>query len=100
MKRWFMIVGLGAMVTVGVHEAFAGFKENNPVQVDLPSRTAAGSIGATRRTTDNVQYIGCTVAGDQNGNTVSCFARTANSTSLFCQTTSPFLVQAAAALSG
>ena len=45
------------------------------VSFDLPNRTARGSVGATRNTTDNVAYIGCNVSSSPYG---ICYAMRQN----------------------
>src|SRR4051812_6068552 len=51
--------------------AFAGFRTEQEVVIGDQQKLANGDMGYVRQTSDDVQYIGCFVAGDAG----YCFAR-------------------------
>jgi hypothetical protein len=73
---------LGFLVLGGT--ALAGHKVNSPVIVDLADRSAQGSLGSARNSTDTFQHIGCEVTSATWGHQVTCAARDAAGVTASC----------------
>lgn len=69
----------GALIGGAAH---AGMKSSFPVEIDMTKRTAEGSMGTARNSSDELQFIGCRMsldsavcdAMDAGGNYVGCYA--------------------------
>lgn len=87
MKKGFIGGALGLTLAAG-GAAWAGAKVVAPVVVDLPSRSARGSLGSARNSADATQYIGCQVGAEAGAAPPAgyCSARNAASTQVECVT--------------
>jgi len=76
--------------------AFAGFRTAQQVVISDEKRLANADLGYVQRTADDVQYIGCFVAGDAG----YCVARDRNGVTRSCWSNEAKWVNAMAAVSG
>jgi hypothetical protein len=84
----------------GANLAWAGRVNNFETQVDLGARTALGSLYDTRRSADNVQYIGCYLNLIAGAARLTCEAKDAASESLTCSSANAELIKIAQSLGG
>lgn len=94
-----------ATLAVGVtlaHETSAGIKAAYPVQVDLATRTASGSFGSARNTSDWRQTIGCSLQATAGVADLAlwCEAMDAHGVTIMCATSDANLVTVSLAISG
>jgi hypothetical protein len=82
---WMKRLSIGALVTVCVAGAHAGYRSIVQVFINDTSKVAAGNIVDTRRSPDAVQYIDC--SRSQNGAT--CRARNYAGLTRTCYTNDP-----------
>jgi len=85
---------LASALLAGVaRPAHAGRKTPANVVINTTTRTASGSLGSTRNTTDNVQYIACQgtlypnldpTSGSYSSRSYFCYARTTAGASASC----------------
>ncbi|QRO01121.1 hypothetical protein JRI60_19825 [Archangium violaceum] len=81
--------------------AWAGSRYAYPVFIDVPGRTAYGTLGAARNSNDNVQFISCdTHAYSDGSKNMSCAAKTTAGTYVYCTSSVAGLVDAAQSISG
>jgi hypothetical protein len=100
MKRISMVLGLVAVASLVGVKAFAGYRWGSPVIIDTTNRSAQGTMGTVRASSDSVQSIGCAVrasAGNPNA-TVNCYATDAAGNSVQCFASDPIFAQAASAM--
>ena len=66
----------GVVLMVATNAALAGLKYDVPVRVDTVSRSVSGSMGSTRASSDNTQFLSCYVDAFRGSNLyVICSAR-------------------------
>src|SRR5690349_3117484 len=75
--------------------AFAGFRTAQQVVMSDEKKLANGDLGYVHQTSDDVQYIGCFVAGDEG----YCFARNRAGVTRSCWSNDARWVRAMAAVS-
>lgn len=75
--------------------ALAGFRTGQQVVMSEENQFANGDLGYVHQTSDDVQYIGCFVAGDAG----YCFARTPAGVTRSCWSDEPRWVNAMAGVS-
>ena len=75
--------------------ALAGFRTEQQVVMSDELKLANGDLGYVRRTNDDVQYIGCFVAGDAG----YCFAQNKAGVARSCWSDDPKWVQVMSAVS-
>jgi len=75
--------------------AIAGFQTGQQVVISDVQRQANADLGYVHQTSDDVQYIGCFVAGDEG----YCFARNLAGVTRSCWSNDPKWVSAMAAVS-
>jgi hypothetical protein len=97
MKKLLLLAGaLGVLAWTG-ESLHAGTTVTVPVTV--LATQAYGVIGDARASADSTQYIGCEVYGDASGAAdAECYARDSAGTTLYCTTSSPAILQAAASI--
>jgi hypothetical protein len=93
---------VAAAIVLTAVPASAGRKVPWPVTVDLPNRTAHGSIGSTRNSPDSVAQLGCSVSYDSvnKKNHVNCVAVDAKGVGVQCVSEQPELVQIGLGING
>jgi len=74
--------------------AQAGYKLNFPVNINVTSRYAQGSLGSARNSIDTVQYIECYADIWAASKAAYCYVRNSVGTTANCYTTDPALVAA------
>ena len=87
-----LAAALGLVLAGGV--AQAGYKLNFPVNINLTSRYAQGSLGSARNSIDTVQYIECSFDIWPASKAAYCYVKNAAGTTANCYTTDPALVAA------
>ena len=92
--RRIMLTGLAAAAFSA--SAFAGFATGQQVVIYDARSLANGDVGYVRSRPDDVQYIGCLVAGDAG----YCFARNLAGVERTCWSDDPKWVSAMAAVGG
>jgi len=96
------LYGAGIVVAVlATSSAFAGSKGGGNVVVDSVSRTASGSLGNARNSSDTTQSIGCTVSVNPATSTtpsVQCAARDSTGKVGSCTSKSAAHIQVMAAM--
>ncbi|WP_146209784.1 hypothetical protein [Vitiosangium sp. GDMCC 1.1324] len=80
--------------------AWAGAKGGASVTISWngDNGAASGTMGTVRNSSDTLQYIGCTVAGNATSKWVSCSARNASNVTVSCTSWEPNIIQAAYAM--
>jgi len=91
LRRIFLTTLAAAAISAS---AYAGFKGEQQVVMSDAMKMANGNLGYVARTPDNVQYIGCFVAGDAG----YCFAQNRYGVARSCWSDDPKLVSIMAAL--
>ena len=86
-------VGLLASTT-----ALAGLLQDMAVTIDEVARSASGSLGFVRNSSDRVQYIGCEPGSGGFGST--CYARNTAGVTRTCVTADPDVMNTIASLNG
>jgi len=92
LRRMFLTTLATAAVSAS---AFAGFQTGQQVVMSDQKKLANGDLGYVHQTTDDVQYIGCFVAGDAG----YCFAQSKAGVARSCWSDEPRWVNAMAAVS-
>lgn len=86
MKKLVLAASVLGLVAAASTAAYAGFKSTWPTTIfTYPTYSVAfGSIGSTRNTADNIQYIGCEMYANNSYSVMQCFARDATGKYLSC----------------
>jgi hypothetical protein len=87
----FLVIGAAGI-------AYAGYKTTYLVSVDAPNRTAYGSMGDARASSDSLQYIGCSYAGYSTYGSGTCNARNSAGQSVYCYTSDAPMLAAIASV--
>jgi hypothetical protein len=85
------VLGLTLLANTGL--TWAGYAFN--YEVTVTATNAAGAVQSVRSSSDNRQYIGCSVTRSTHGLYMSCFASDKNGASLNCGTYDPKLIAVA-----
>ena len=93
MKKITLLIAVISLTLLSSH-AFAGQKWFNAVLIG--TNNFQGTLGYTRNTADNVQYIGCT----DYGNSVVCRARNLAGTTRSCSSNNPAHIAAVRGING
>lgn len=94
MKLNSMMAAFAVTALVAGTTARAGYKVGYPVQIDTVNRSASGTLGTVRDTTDTAQYIGCNIhASSTTGATIYCTAADAQGVSAACSSSAQSLLQ-------
>jgi aldehyde:ferredoxin oxidoreductase len=97
------LLGVATVLAAGVlgTQAWAGGKSTTYVYVDTATfRTAYGSMGDARNSTDTTQHIGCVVTayGTAGGISAQCYAQDATGRYASCTTTNSSYITAVSAI--
>ncbi|RKH12516.1 hypothetical protein D7V97_08205 [Corallococcus sp. CA053C] len=95
MKRFSKSFGMSvALVLLAAPVVYAGARSTFNVVVSTVNRTAEGSMGSARNSTDATQRIYCrTFADNTAGETMRCFAVDTAGTYVSCYSTAPALIR-------
>jgi hypothetical protein len=103
MKRYWTMLAALAVSTAFGGIALAGYHwPGDQVMIDNVARTAQGTMGTVRASSDNVQRIGCVLfasTGDSSAH-VQCFATDATGNAIQCGVDATSFAQAAGAITG
>jgi len=95
------LITLGIAGLLAATAAWAGYKGTWPVYVDTLNRTAGGSLGSTRNSTDSSQYIGCyTYAYSSGSEYALCIASTSAGAYASCWSSVPQIINVVRSLNG
>ncbi|WNG48323.1 hypothetical protein F0U60_32485 [Archangium minus] len=96
-----VVLGCAMAAVLAGTAAWAGSRYVGPVTINLSAKEAYGTLGSARNSQDALQFITCDAHAFNDGSKhMSCTAKNASGTSVYCTSTVPVLVETARSLSG
>lgn len=87
-NKWLRIgerrFAITALITALVGTAHAGKRTPAPVVINSANRSASGSVGSARNSSDNTQYIKCTTSTSLTSHMITCTAMDSNNHPASC----------------
>jgi len=90
-KKWVRLgdlsLSVAVLATALVGTAHAGRRTAAPVVVNSTSRSASGSVGSARNSSDSIQWIGCQTSTSLTSHFITCSAADSTGRSASCSMT-------------
>ena len=101
MNKKLVLLGGVLCLLVASKQSEAGLKSNGNVSISTTNRTASGSLGSARNSSDGVQYIECFVTAGTSGVAFgSCAATNTSGTHVYCSSNSSGIIDQIRAMNG